>query len=161
MQAERMFKEYQKMKKELSVLEFQLSRCERIDYDEIISTMTFSSLEGERVQTSGVSDVTARAALAYRKVADKMSDEWFFYLAEQYGQTKEELDFFEHAIGGLSGKLPEMIWDMVVERFRWEDLMAKYHISHTMIAKYRRKAIRELDVLYEERDKQMENYILD
>jgi len=155
-----MFKEYQKMKKELSVLEFQLSRCARIDYDEIISTMTFSSLEGERVQTSGVSDVTSRAALAYRKVADKMSDEWFSYLAEQYGQTKEELDFFEHAIRGLSGKLPEMIWDMVVERLRWEDLMAKYHISHTMIAKYRRKAIRELDVLYEERDKQMENYIL-
>lgn len=93
MRAERMIKEYPNLKRELSVLEFQLSRCEGIDYDTVISSLTFSKPEGERVQTSGVSDVTARAALAYRKVADRMSDEWLSYLAGQYGQIKEELDF--------------------------------------------------------------------
>lgn len=108
MRAERMIKEYPNLKRELSVLEFQLSRCEGIDYDTVISSLTFSKPEGERVQTSGVSDVTARAALAYRKVADRMSDEWLSYLAGQYGQIKEELDFFEHAVRGLSGKLPEI-----------------------------------------------------
>lgn len=122
--------------------------------------LTFSKPEGERVQTSGVSDVTARAALAYRKVADRMSDEWLSYLAGQYGQIKEELDFFEHAVRGLSGKLPEIVWDMAVERFTWEELMMKYHISHTMVAKYRKKAIKELDALYEERDRQTESFIL-
>ena len=86
-----MIKEYPNLKRELSVLEFQLSRCEGIDYDTVISSLTFSKPEGERVQTSGVSDVTARAALAYRKVADRMSDEWLSYLAGQYGQIKEEL----------------------------------------------------------------------
>ena len=95
MRAERMIKEYPNLKRELSVLEFQLSRCEGIDYDTVISSLTFSKPEGERVQTSGVSDVTARAALAYRKVADRMSDEWLSYLAGQYGQIKEELDFFD------------------------------------------------------------------
>ena len=160
MRAERMIKEYPNLKRELSVLEFQLSRCEGIDYDTVISSLTFSKPEGERVQTSGVSDVTARAALAYRKVADRMSDEWLSYLAGQYGQIKEELDFFEHAVRGLSGKLPEIVWDMAVERFTWEELMMKYHISHTMVAKYRKKAIKELDALYEERDKQTESLIL-
>lgn len=111
-------------------------------------------------EESGVSDVTARAALAYRKVADRMSDEWLSYLAGQYGQIKEELDFFEHAVRGLSGKLPEIVWDMAVERFTWEELMMKYHISHTMVAKYRKKAIKELDALYEERDRQTESFIL-
>ena len=101
MRAERMIKEYPNLKRELSVLKFQLSRCEGIDYDTVISSLTFSKPEGERVQTSGVSDVTARAALAYRKVADRMSDEWLSYLAGQYGQIKEELDFFEHAVRGL------------------------------------------------------------
>ena len=160
MRAERMIKEYPNLKRELSVLEFQLSRCEGIDYDTVISSLTFSKPEGERVQTSGVSDVTARAALAYRKVADRMSDEWLSYLAGQYGQIKEELDFFEHAVRGLSGKLPEIVWDMAVERFTWEELMMKYHISHTMVAKYRKKAIKELDALYEERDRQTESFIL-
>ena len=103
MRAERMIKEYPNLKRELSVLEFQLSRCEGIDYDTVISSLTFSKPEGERVQTSGVSDVTARAALAYRKVADRMSDEWLSYLAGQYGQIKEELDFFEHAVREITG----------------------------------------------------------
>lgn len=60
----------------------------------------------------------------------------------------------------LSGKLPEIVWDMAVERFTWEELMMKYHISHTMVAKYRKKAIKELDALYEERDRQTESFIL-
>ena len=57
-------------------------------------------------------------------------------------------------------KLPEIVWDMAVERFTWEELMMKYHISHTMVAKYRKKAIKELDALYEERDRQTESFIL-
>lgn len=31
---------------------------------------------------------------------------------------------------------------------------------YTMVAKYRKKAIKELDVLYEERDRQTESFIL-
>ena len=42
MRAERMIKEYPNLKRELSVLEFQLSRCEGIDYDTVISSLTFS-----------------------------------------------------------------------------------------------------------------------
>ena len=44
--------------------------------------------------------------------------------------------------------------------FHLEELMMKYHISHTMVAKYRKKAIKELDALYEERDRQTESFIL-
>ena len=73
---------------------------------------------------------------------------------------KRGTGFFEHAVRGLSGKLPEIVWDMAVERFTWEELMMKYHISHTMVAKYRKKAIKELDALYEERDRQTESFIL-
>ena len=32
--------------------------------------------------------------------------------------------------------------------------------QHTMVAKYRKKAIKELDALYEERDRQTESFIL-
>lgn len=68
-----------------------------------------------------------------------MSDEWFSYIAELYAQIKEWLDFFEHAVRGSSGKLPEIMWDMVVERSTWEQLMMKNHISHTMVAKYQER----------------------
>ena len=161
MRAERMIKEYPNLKRELSVLEFQLSRCEGIDYDTVISSLTFSKPEGERVQTSGVSDVTARAALAYRKVADRMSDEWLSYLAGQYGQIKEELDFFEYAVGQLSGRLPEVVRDMVMEDMTWREMAEKYNVSETMIAKYRKKALAEMKELYRIREKTAGRYLLD
>lgn len=47
MRAERMIKEYPNLKRELSVLEFQLSRCEGIDYDTVISSLTFSKPKGK------------------------------------------------------------------------------------------------------------------
>lgn len=47
MRAERMIKEYPNLKRELSVLEFQLSRCEGIDYDTVISSLTFSKPEAK------------------------------------------------------------------------------------------------------------------
>ena len=90
MRAERMIKEYPNLKRELSVLEFQLSRCEGIDYDTVISSLTFSKPEGERVQTSGVSDVTARAALAYRKFHLGRTDDEISYQPYNGGEIPEE-----------------------------------------------------------------------
>lgn len=82
---------------------------------------------------------------------------WF---ADQFVEAQIEVkdgkivDIYEY------GTHPEIVWDMAVERFTWEELMMKYHISHTMVAKYRKKAIKELDALYEERDRQTESFIL-
>ena len=35
----------------------------------------------------------------------------------------------------------------------WQELSEKYGVSHTMIGKYRRKALKEMDVFYEIREK--------
>ena len=48
-----MIKEYPNLKRELSVLEFQLSRCEGIDYDTVISSLTFSKPGSSKTHSSG------------------------------------------------------------------------------------------------------------
>lgn len=60
--------------------------------------------------------MTARAALAYRKVADRMSDEWFAYLAEQYGEIKEELDFFLNMLCVGCGKMENEMKYVLVKK---------------------------------------------
>lgn len=71
MRAEMMFKEYKNMKRELSVLEFQLRRFEGVNEEEILEAMCFSHPVGdERIQTSTISDKTAKIALNYKHVAE-------------------------------------------------------------------------------------------
>lgn len=115
MDVEKLFRNYPERKKELEILKFRISNFKGIDADEVIESMCFFNPQGERVRTSGPSDKTASVAINYRKVADRMEDEYFDSLLEMYRKKKEELDFFLFAISKLRGILPDVIEDMVVE----------------------------------------------
>ena len=78
----------------------------------------------------------------------------------QYLMLDEEIRFFEAALSSLSGYLPELMTDMVINGCTWDYLCEHYHISRTMVAKNRRKAIRELEELYEQREAEMVSYML-
>lgn len=149
----RMFCEYPIRRKELEILKFTITNFKGIDADEIIEAMCFASPQGERVQTSGPADKTASVAINYRKVADRMEDELFDGLLEQYREQKEEMEFFHFGVGKLGGKLPQVIGDMVFEGMEWQRLEEKYGVSHTMIGKYRRKALQELEIIYAIRER--------
>lgn len=161
MKAETMFKEYKQMKKELSILKFQLSQFQGIDCEELISAMCFSRPVGEESLPSGsISDKTAKIALNYRKIAEHENEEWLNFLKKRYKDICEEIHFFEHSIMELEGILPEVVMDLVKGDLTWDSMMKKYNVSHAMIGKYRKTAIKELNDRYILRDKQIETYIL-
>lgn len=161
MDVEKLFKEYGNWRRDLGILEFELSRFQGVPYDDVIESLCFSNPQGDRVQTSGVSDKTGKAAIIYRQVKNRMDDDWFDYLLERHKSIKEEKEFFEYALRQLTGKLPEMIWDMVAEQMSWQELMVKYNVSHAMVGKYRKKAVDELQVIYSMRNQHSEMYMLD
>lgn len=160
MDVEKLFKEYTNWKRDIGLLEFELSRFQGVPYEDVIESLCFSRPEGDRVQTSGISDKTGKAAIIYRQVKERLDEEWFDYLIERYKVISGDMEFFEYAIGQLSGKLPEVIWDMVIEQMTWRELSGKYDVSETMIAKYRKKAISELTVIYQLREQTAERYLL-
>lgn len=160
MEIERMFKEYRKWKKDMGLLEFELSRFQGVPYDDVIESMCLSQPQGERVQGGGASDKTGNAAVKYRQVKECLDDDWFEYLLGRYQSVKEEVEFFEYAVSQLSGRLPEVIRDMVMEGLPWRILANKYNVSHAMIGKYRKKAAAELSSLYESRERQSDTYML-
>lgn len=157
---EKIMKEYPQMVMERTCLENQLRNFTGISETEMIDSMYFNQPEGERVQTSGVSEKTANIAISYRKKMERINKEWREHLEKKYAIISEEILFFESAIASLSGNLSEVITDMVICGLTWDDLSFKYHISRTMVAKYRKKAIRELETLYAIHDKEMAEYIL-
>lgn len=157
---EKIMQEYQQMVMERTCLENQILNFKGITETEMIDSMYFSHPEGERVQTSGVSEKTATIAMIYRNKMERINLEWREHLEKKHSMLAEELIFFEAAILSLSGILPDFISDMVIEGLTWDDLADKYHVSRTMVAKYRKKAIRELQILYAVHDKEIAEYIL-
>ena len=153
MTADAMMKEYKNMKKELTVTEFQLRQFQGVSEQDMIDSMLYSHQEGERVQTSTLSDKTANIAIKYKAAMERENDEWYMFL-------KEELDFFEHAVNGLDERHRSIITDLLDEDMTWDIMMERYHVSHTMIGKYRKAALKELDKQYEMRDRQVEAFVL-
>lgn len=160
MDVEKLFKEYHTWKRDIGFFEFELSRFEGVPYDDVIGSLCFSRPGGDKVQTSGISDKTGKAAIIYRQVKERLDDEWFEFLIQKYQSIRDDMEFFEYAIGQLSGKLPEIIRDMVIEQLTWRELSGKYDVSETMIAKYRKKAISELTAIYQLREQTAGQYFL-
>lgn len=161
MRAETMMKEYKQMKMELQVTEMQLSRFRGITGDDVISMMTYSRPEGdERVQTSSLSDKTAKAALNYRKVMERENDEWYGFLMKRYRKLSEEISFFEESVQRLSGNLPEIMTDLLDGEMTWDEVSLKHHISRRSVGNYRKQAVKELNAMYELREKCAADYML-
>ena len=157
---EALIRDYQKNKMELKCLEHQIRNFRGISENEMIDTMYFTQPEGERVQTSGVSDKTAKIAMSYRERMDAINEEWYQHLEKQYYALAEEISFFESAVKALPGKMGEIMQDIVFSQASWEELADKHYVSRRTIGRYRQKAIDELVVLYEKHEAEMTAYML-
>ena len=157
---EALIRDYQKNKMELKCLEHQIRNFRGISENEMIDTMYFTQPEGERVQTSGVSDKTAKIAMSYRERMDAMNEEWYQHLEKQYFALAEEISFFESAVKALPGKMGEIMQDMIFSQASWDELADKHFVGRTTIWRYRQKAIDELVVLYEMHEAEMTAYML-
>ena len=145
---EKLLKEYPRMVQERNCLAHQLAHFKGVSAEDVIDTMYTAHHEGERVQTSGTSDKTAQIAMNYQERMEKINREWYEQLEKRFVIVSDELQFFESALASLSGRLPEVMHDLVVEGMTWQALADKYFVHISMIGKYRKKAISELEAMY-------------
>ena len=157
---ERIMQEYRQMVMERVCLENQIRNFQGITEEEMIDSLQFSQPDAERVQTSSVSDKTGRIAVSYKDKMERINQDWQAHLEKKHAVLVAELLFFESAVLSLSGILPEFISDMVINGLSWDELATRYHISRSMVAKNRKKAIRELENLYASHDKELAEYML-
>lgn len=149
---EELLKSYPEMVQKRNCLAYQIAHFKGLSAEEVIESMYTTRQDGERVQTSGTSDKTAQIAMAYRERQERLNREWYEYLEAQLKALNDELLFFEAALDSLSGRLPCIMRDMVIDHLTWNELAQKYYVSQRMIGKYRKKAIAELESLYADRE---------
>lgn len=157
---ETLIRDYPKNKMELKCLEKQIQNFRGISETEMIDSMQFSHPEGERVQSSGVSDKTARIAVNYRERMDRINREWYEHLEQRYFFLSEEISFLESAVKSLPGTMGEIMQDLIFNQTSWDDLAEKHYMSRRSVGRYRQKAIEELDALYEKYEAESIRYML-
>ncbi len=158
---EAILKSYPEMVRKRNCLAYQIAHFKGLSAEEVIESMYTPRQDGERVQTSTISDKTAQIAMVYQERRERMNREWYEYLEKQLQSVQDELCFLESAISSLSGVLPEFMRDLVIERMTWDALESKYHISRFTVSAYRKKAICELEACYAAREKTLASYLLE
>jgi hypothetical protein len=157
---EKMIKEYPTLVEKRKVLKIQLDNFNGITDEDIITSMCFSHPEGERVQSSDLSDKTAKVAIAYKRRKSRMNDELYSYLFKEYERLDEEITFLEGAIKELPEDLSEVMRAMVLGGLSWEDTEYASCQARSTLSTKRKKAINALVRIYQIRASQMEAFLL-
>ena len=161
MKAETMFKDYNKMKREMAFLELQLQSFTGLSVDDMITSMTFTGEpEGDRVQTSGTSDKTCSIALDYRKRLAQENADYYRFLYNKYAQIKKEIDFFENGIRTLGEKKADILFEILDGELTWDEISIQYGISRTSIYRFRKAAMEYMEGLYAQRERMEIEYMV-
>jgi len=159
-QLEKMLKNYQSLVLERRSLIQQLAHFQGMTAEEVIESMYTPKMDGERVQTSNLSDKTAQIALTYKERMDQINREWYEHLEKRLLKVDEEIKFFESALDSISEHLRPIMKDMFLNGCTWDYLEGAYHICRMTIMRYKRKALAEMSEIYDNHDREMMAYIL-
>lgn len=158
MKAEEIVKRYDEIKKELKLLDFQLSNFKGVSEKDIIDTMTYSHNEGDKVKTSGTSDKTFNIATKYQSIRERKNDEWYEFLWRRKINLMEEMEFFEQSMEIIEHN--DIAKAMFIQKMTWTEIESLFSLSHSAVGKYRKQVLKELEEIYDARDRQLESYLL-
>jgi hypothetical protein len=158
---EKLLKEYPTLIRERNCLAHQIAHFRGVTAEDVIESMYTPFMDGERVQTSGISDKTAQIALNYQERMERINREWFEHLEHRLKLLTDELSFFESALDSLSGRLPAVMRALVVRQSTWDIVQTEYHIGRATLSAYRKQAIAELDELFAAQDRAEAAYLLE
>ena len=157
---EKLIAKYPDMVRDRKCLAYQIAHFRGLSAEEVIESMYTPQQEGERVQTSSLSDKTAQIAMNYRDRLNQMNREWYEHLEWRLRCVSDELDFFESAIRSLPGELSLVMISLVLDGLTWDATADRLHMSRANVGKLRKKAVAGLEALYVQRDSETAAYML-
>ena len=141
-------------------LAYQLAHFRGLSAEEVIESMYTTQQDGERVQTSNLSDKTAQIALNYRKRRERINREWYEEMEKELQMINDEVTFFEAAVHALPTKIRGAISALFIDQETWDTVQADFHIGRATLSAYRRQALRILENLYADRERLQTAYLL-
>ena len=160
MTAETMMKEYHNLKNRMIIIKSEIQNFTGISDEDMIEVLNFIHPNEEIIKASRISDKTSKIAISYRENIADRNTEWLNHLIAEYFEINGEIVFFETALSLLSGCLPQFMRKLVIEKRTGTGLESDFSISRTTVGKYRKKAIRELNRIYADREKSQNDFML-
>ena len=157
---EKLIAEYPTMVRDRKCLAYEIAHFRGVSADEVIESMYTGHQDGERVQTSTLSDKTAQIAMSYRVRQDEINREWREQLESKLQEVTDEMNFLEDAIRSLPKNQSQVMRCLVLEGRTWDDTSYRLHMSRANVGKLRKKAIAELDAIYEKHDRILTEFML-
>lgn len=153
-------KGYPELIQKRDCLAYQLAHFRGFTADEIIESMYTPQQDGERVQTSNLSDKTAQIALDYQERRERINREWYEQMEKELQMVSDEVTFFEAAVHALPIKIRGAVSALFIGQDTWDTVQADFHIGRATLSAYRRQALRILENLYADRERSQTAFLL-
>lgn len=150
---EKLLQDYNKMKQEIELLEFELVNIKSISSNEILESLSLPGITEEVSLKSGVSDKTASLAVSYPQRIEALKNE---SLQEVYSRlsylrtTSERLDF---CLSKINAHYAAILKEHYFDGYSWRELATLKNISSKTLMKYRDDAIAQIVTLYKSLEK--------
>ena len=157
---EKLVNDYPRMVKRRQQLRYQIDSYRPVPIEDVILSMCFSHPEGERVQSSDLSDKTAKVAMKFRARAERMEQEAIGAMVKEYDCLDEEISFLEECIRQLPSELSEIMCVLVLGGASWDEAEEDLSMSRKQIAVKRSEAMDRLALMFQRRASKVEAMIL-
>ncbi|WP_446898823.1 DUF1492 domain-containing protein [Clostridium sp. LBM24168] len=141
---EYLLKNYHQIKKEIEQLILLLESPMYDSEEETIEGLTFTAPQGERVNTSAISDKTSKIALVYKEVNAKQRTAGRKDIEKIIKTNQFELMKLENSIECLDKTLQEVIKKIYIDKNKRADICKTLFISANTLNRYRKKGIDEI-----------------
>ena len=145
----RQLQDHNKLRKEISVLEFELKALLPIDSNDLIETMTFMQPATETVQSSSISDKTASIALNYQQVGQTQVHEAVQQIFAQLNESKLQVERLEFYLSTLAPEISDILRQHYFDELTWEEIANRNCNCLRTIKNRRERGIEHLAKLYE------------
>ena len=142
---EYLLKNYHSIKTDLEQMKIELEHYEIETLEETIEGMTLYT-KGTNISSmgSGICDDTARVAMIYRNVNERVNKENKRRLEKQIALGEIELRKLRAGIDGLPEDTRHVIEDLYINRMKWDQIAMRRYISNNTINRHRKKGIEEI-----------------
>jgi DNA-directed RNA polymerase specialized sigma subunit len=145
---EKMLKEYSQNKRIMQVNEEAIEQYLPVTKEEAIEIMNFSHPE-VCVQNTNISDRVAKIAMSFRRMARAWNREALRDMMVAYQEAWTEVSFIDYAIKHLPEREHRIMLRFFVEEASWSEICNEFHLSTTMVGRYRRRAIERMIQTYD------------
>lgn len=145
---EEMLKNYNSMKQEIEALQYELNNFSTESENETIEAMIFSSPDGERVNSSMISNKTPEIALTYTQRNEELKENT---MREIIGRmrwlraTTDRLDFYMEKLEAHQASILQAYY---FEGYTWQELQDLRGVTEKTLRKYRDDGVKALAQKY-------------